>query len=961
MSKIYNISISNGFAEVLANRLLAEYAENPLELADVLLLLPNRRAAKAIADAFVQAQGMKPTLLPKMLPLGDVEEDELLLAGDAVDKALLELPPAIEKNERLLLFTKIIMAKPQDFGLEKMPLNQACFLAQELASLMDLVNNEQLSFASLAHLVPEEYAAHWQETLKFLEIITHYWPDILAERNLIDLSHRRNLLLLAQSRQWKEKPPAKRIIAAGTTATFPAMKELLQTVLSLPQGEVILAGLDKQLGDEAWTMVDETHPQFELKDLLDYLKIERSEVTELAEPQNLSRELLVSEVMRPAKTTDKWRDIQAKKIGIEALSGLSLIDCADIREEALVISLIMRETLEEPGRTAALVTADRNLARRVASELERWNLKVDDSAGKPLALTSVGVFLRLVAQVVSHDFEKVDFLSLLKHPLMVNGSDYALIRKQTRALEQKVWRSGKEDADLETFVMGIKESLRDFYEVMAAPKADFKSLIKTHIAAVEKLSATQTKTGEQILWRGEAGETAAKFVADLYDKADVLGEIETAEYQGLLEALMASVTVRPKFGTHPRLKILGPIEARLNRFDVTIIGGANEGIWPQATTSDPWMSRPMKKDFGFPLPEKAIGIMAQDFSSLLGGEEIYITRSERVQGTPMVKSRWWLRLETVLKALNVESSKVEDLLYRLIAKHLDEPKAFKKINPPAPKPPLSARPRELAASAIELWMRDPYSIFAKYILKLKPLDELNPDLSQADYGNIIHGILEEFNNQYPRDFPENAETELLTMGERYFTQNAVAMETKAFWWPNFVKTVHWLVNMEKSYRPEIKKLHNELRGNFVINAAGGDFVVTAKADRVDETKDGRVNIIDYKTGKARSAKEVAKGYAPQLPIEGLIARMGGFTELSAQEVAKLIYWQLAKKATVIEENMEELLDNNLLRIAELVHLFDFETTPYLCQPNPKKIPEYSDYEHLARVREWAVQEDNDEG
>lgn len=960
MSKIYNISISNGFAEVLANRLLAEYAENPLELADVLLLLPNRRAAKAIADAFVQAQGMKPTLLPKMLPLGDVEEDELLLAGDAVDKALLELPPAIEKNERLLLFTKIIMAKPQDFGLEKMPLNQACFLAQELASLMDLVNNEQLSFANLAHLVPEEYAAHWQETLKFLEIITHYWPDILAERNLIDLSHRRNLLLLAQSRQWKEKPPAKRIIAAGTTATFPAMKELLQTVLSLPQGEVILAGLDKQLGDEAWEVVDETHPQFELKHLLDYLKIDRSEVIELAEPQNLSREFLVSEVMRPAKTTDQWRDIRTKKIGIEALSGLSLIDCADIREEALAISLIMRETLEEPGKTAALVTADRNLARRVASELERWNLKVDDSAGKPLALTPVGVFLRLVAQVVSHDFEKVDFLSLLKHPLMVNGSDYALIRKQTRALEQKVWRGGKEDADLDTFVMGIKESLRDFYEVMAAPKADFKSLIKTHIAAVEKLSATQTKTGEQILWRGEAGETAAKFVADLYDKADVLGEIETAEYQGLLEALMASVTVRPKFGTHPRLKILGPIEARLNRFDVTIIGGANEGVWPQASTSDPWMSRPMKKDFGFPLPEKAIGIMAQDFSSLLGGEEIYITRSERVQGTPMVKSRWWLRLETVLKALNVESSKVEDLLYRLIAKHLDEPKVFKKINPPAPKPPLSARPRELAASAIELWMRDPYSIFAKYILKLKPLDELNPDLSQADYGNIIHGILEEFNNQYPNDFPENAEAELLTMGERYFTQNAVAMETKAFWWPNFVKTVHWLVNMEKSYRPEIKKLHNELRGKFVINAAGGDFVVTAKADRVDETKDGRVNIIDYKTGKARSAKEVAKGYAPQLPIEGLIARMGGFTELSAQEVARLIYWQLAKKATVIEENMEELLDNNLLRIAELVHLFDFETTPYLCQPNPKKIPEYSNYEHLARVREWAVQEDNDE-
>lgn len=958
--RLYNISFSNSFAELLAQKLLADYGNNMQDLPDVLMLLPNRRAVKVMADAFVKAQGMRPTLLPKMVPIGEVEEDELFLTGIDSDKAILSLPPAIARNERLLLFTKIIMAKPQDFGLEKIPLSQACYLAQELSNLIDTVNNENLSFANLNNLVPEEYAAHWQETLKFLEIITRFWPDILEERNLIDPSRRRNLLLRAQSGQWQSNPPQKRIIVAGTTAAFPAMKELVKTVLNLPQGEAYLSGLDKELEERAWNEIDETHPQYELKDLLDYLGVSRSEVSDLAPAENREREILISEIMRPAKTTDEWRNIQNKKISIEALGNLSLIDCADIREEALTIALIMRETLEEEGRTAALVTADRNLARRVASELERWEIKVDDSAGKPLSQSPVGAYLRLIARVCDSNFARLDFLSLLKHPFTAAGMTYGEVRKQTRALEQKVWRGGKTDEESAAFAADIKEKLRGFYTLWQNPQADFKALIKEHVRVAEALAALPEKSGAQILWKGEAGEAAARFIADLYDKAEVLGAVEVKEYAGLFEALMAGVTVRPKFGTHPRLKILGPIEARLNRFDVTIIGGVNEGIWPQAAGADPWMSRPMKKDFGFPLPEKAIGVAAHDFSELLGSEEVFLTRSERVQGTPMVKSRWWLRLETILKAMDIEVDTVEDVIYRLTAKGLDEPELNVRINPPAPKPPVEARPRELPASAVEMWMRDPYAIFAKYILKLKPLEEIDPDLSMADYGNIIHAILENFNNRYPEHFPENAREVLLELGQRYFEENAVAEETKAFWWPNFEKTVDWLVEKEKIYRTDITRVHNEVKGRFVINAPAGEFAVTAKADRVDETNDGKINIIDYKTGKARSPKEVEKGYAPQLPIEGLIAQFGGFDGLTAKAVEKLIYWQLAKKETVIADNMAELLENNLARIAELVHLFDFVTTAYICRPNPKKLPEYSDYEHLARVREWSVQEAEEE-
>ena len=259
----------------MAQKLSEEYAGNPLALADVLILLPNRRACKALADAFVRLRGMSPTLLPQMMPLGDVDEDDMMLSGAVLEEGWQELPPAIDTVERLILFIRLIMAKPDDFGLEKMSLNQACYLAQDLAGLIDAAHNGNLDFSRLADLVPEEYASHWQETLEFLKIITFNWPAILAERGLSDASSRRNLLLEKQAEIWTSMPPGKRIIAAGTTATFPAMKKLVKAIIGLPCGQLVLSGLDKVLDEESWAALDETHPQFELKELLDFLQDRR--------------------------------------------------------------------------------------------------------------------------------------------------------------------------------------------------------------------------------------------------------------------------------------------------------------------------------------------------------------------------------------------------------------------------------------------------------------------------------------------------------------------------------------------------------------------------------------------------------------------------------------------------------------------------------------------------------------
>lgn len=949
--KIFNIPATKSFLDVLAEQFLNEYRDKPLDLAEVLFLLPNRRACKSLTEAFVRLQGLKPTILPQMQPLSEVEEDELLIKGFDLSAGLKNLSPVMPATERLMLFAKIIMAKPADYGLEKMPAGQAAFLAKDLASLIDAVYNQQLSFERLREIVPAEYATHWQETLKFLMIITDYWPAILREQGKVDAVIHKNQLLQVQIDLWKAQPPQKRIVAAGTTAAFPLMKELVSTVAALDNGEVILFGLDRNLSDEDWDLVDEVHPQYEIKQLLDYLQIHRQEVEDLVPAENLPREVLLSEVMRPAKTSDKWRRLEKVGADDEAVKNMYCCQCADVRLEALAIALMMREVLDEPEKTAALVTTDRNLARRVAAELERWHIKVDDSAGKPLHLTPVGIFLRQIVTVVEQKLAPVALLGVMKYPLYANGDSYFEVRKKVRAFERFCLRCGKPMTDKPEVLARLEKTIEPLSLLFEQDTVELSDLLVAHLQVVERLATTNEKNGAKILWKGDDGEAAARFMADLLDNAKIMGKISPKEYAGWLEALMSGVTVRSRYGTHPRLKILGPIEARLQHFDRVIVGEVNENSWPQAAKADPWMSRPMKKDFGLPLPEKNIGVLAADFCSLLCGREVFITRAERVQGTPMVKSRWLMRMETVLQAMGINLKDLDGSKYAAWAEYLDKAQVLRRILPPAPKPPVAARPRELPASAVENWMRDPYIIFAKYILKLKPLDDLEQGLTFADYGTIVHAVLEEFNNQYSSDFPPNAREKLIRIGTEKFAANAITEEIRAFWWPNFLKTVDWLVKKESGYRPQVAKVYNEVKGQYSFEAPAGEFVITAKADRVDVLKDGGINIIDYKTGQARTTKEIENSYAPQLPIEAIIAEKGGFDKISAAQAKALIYWQLGKKESGVFGNVEEVVQNTYERIRKLASIFDFEDTSYISKPNPKIAPKYSDYVQLSRMDE----------
>lgn len=674
---VYSIPTGVPFVDALSDGIIAlldaDLRADPAALADVTVLLPTRRACRALREAFLRRAGETGVaLLPHMVPLGDMDEEELLLAG-AFDEVPtgpdggLSLPTGVPGLHRQCLLARLIQARPD---ASEGP-DQALHLARDLARLLDQFHTERIDPSALKTLQGEDrdWAGHWQNTLEFLSIVTEHWPTILADKGALDPAARRNKVLEAQAAEWQKNPPKELVIAAGSTGTVPATADLLGVVASLPNGALVLPGLDTALDDDSWQTLSSSHPQYGLSRLLQHLDMPRDAVapwpSTIATTCPVERLQLLSDALLPAETTAAWRDLAP--LDATALDGLTRIEADTEQTEATTIALVLRQALETPGRTAALVTPNRTLARRVSAELQRFKLDIDDSAGTPLDKTAPGAFLTLAVQLAANDFAPVTLLSVLKHPLAGLGRAPAAVRTAIRDLERRVLRGPRPGGGLDGLRQALDEKSRhligliDDLDTAAAPllhvlqrnNVNAEDLLRAHVTFAEALAATDQDDGAKRLWAGEAGETLATFVADTASALSVLQPIAPRHFPGLLEALMVGSVVRPQHGTHPRLNIWGPLEARLQHADVMVLGGLNEETWPPATDTGPWMSRPMMEQLGLPLPERRIGLAAHDFVQALGAEEVFLTRARRAGGTPTVPSRWLVRLETVLDGMGL--------------------------------------------------------------------------------------------------------------------------------------------------------------------------------------------------------------------------------------------------------------------------------------------------------------------
>ncbi|MDE2228493.1 MAG: double-strand break repair protein AddB [Alphaproteobacteria bacterium] len=981
MGAVFTIDTGTPFLDALAAGLAARAGTDPLALARMTVLLPTRRAARSLAEAFLRQGDGRPLLLPRLVPVGDVDAEELaILADEAAGDGMLDLPPAVPELKRRLMLAQLVLAWGKARGAGPANAAQAAPLAAELARFLDEVASEGCTLANLDRLVPAQHAAHWQQVVRFLAIVSEHWPNALAEIGCLDAADRRNRVLERQAAAWRQNPPAHPVIAAGITGGVPAVAELVAAVARLPNGMVVLPGLDRAADAAEWEAIaaDPAHPQHLLARLLARLELTPGKVATWPAVApgggNPARSALLRAVLAPAARSHRWTALRG--LSAAAIDGLARVDCPGPQEEATTIALLMRRQLEHPGRTAALVTPDRDLARRVAGELRRWNIDVDDSAGTPLAQAPPGVFLRLLLACVAEELAPLPLLALLKHPLAAGGLTAAQFRELTRRLEIAALRgprpgAGVEglrvavgDRDLADHVGRVGRALAPLVAALAAETVELEHLVQAHIGAAEALAATADDSGDRCLWREEAGEAAAVWLNELLAAARGFPKIAGAEYPALFEALIAAPVVRPAYGRHPRLFIWGLLEARLQQADLVILGGLNEGVWPARTDSDPWLSRPMRREFGLPPPELRIGRAAHDFAQCLGARAVVLTRAARVEGNPTVPSRWLLRLETALRAAGLDARMQGDFAPdgapRAWQMRLDDPGPVKRTAPPEPRPPLEARPRQLSVTEIETWLRDPYAIYAKHVLRLKAFDPIDADPGAADRGIFIHAALDRFLRAFPHDLPDDAEERLVAFGRECFGEALRHPNVRAFWWPRFERIAAWMVETERERRTRIAQSFGEITGTMTLPSARGPFTLSGKADRIDRLAAGGLAILDYKTGVLPQRGEVLSGYAPQLALEAAIAATGGFPGIPPAAVAALLHWRLTGREPPGEERTEAEGTAAVAALAEaarrglekLVAAFDDPAMPYRAWPRPDKAPRYSDYTHLARVAEW---------
>ncbi|MBZ8133611.1 double-strand break repair protein AddB [Afifella sp. IM 167] len=1006
---------------ILSGRLVPQARlEDPLALAGLTLYLPTRRAARAIRESFLKARpgGL---ILPKIRTLGDLDEDEPLAEIAGEDDLLSR--PVVAPLARRLILTRLVLAWSgtmvrQAAGLGDEPSlipaspADAARLAGALGDVLDEVGLDPARWQALHAVPPEDLARYWQITREFLEIVSRAWPGHLEERGLADPGAHRDTALRAEAARLSAEGSHGPVIAAGSTGSVPATAALLAAIARLPNGAAVLPGLDTHLDQEGWEAIgdaraepaDAGHPQFGLKKLLAALGCRREEVRELAAaPAPLAARMrLVSDALRPAATTDHWAEAPAPG-GEGGLEGIALIEAQDEREEALTAALILRRAVEEE-KLAALITPDRALARRVSAMLERWQVRVDDSGGMALTLTAPGVLARLVAEVAWNGAEAIPLLALAKHPLARFGWPEGRVRRAARALERAVLRgpvlaeglpaiettlahrraahdaredrnaasrglSSEEWDEAAALLARLQNALSPMLAIRSGerPLAELLSAHAAALAAIAEGPAEADAEGTDELFAGEAGEALAERLDALFEAASDGPALRREDYPALFETLAGEAKVRRRGGNDPRVHIWGTLEARLQSVDVAVLGGLNEGVWPRPSRTDPFLSRLMAGAIGLDPPERRLGLSAHDFVQSLGHRDVFLTRAMRQEGEPMVASRWLQRLAARAGSEATRALRDRGAEMLALARALDVPQETVSISPPMPCPPLEARPKQLSVTRIETLIRDPYAIHAEYVLGLKPFEEIAAPAGAAERGMLVHDILETFVAERPAGpFDEAAHSRLIEIGRDAFAGFSDWPEVAAIWWPRFQRVARWFVRQEAA-REGIVRRHVEARGAW---EASRDFRLTGRADRIDILEDGRLAIIDYKTGTPPSAREVLS-VSPQLPLEALMARRGAFAGAPAGDAAELLYYQIhgrgeggkveargTKRATKNEPEvtLAECLAMTEKNLFELIAHFASPENAYLSSRVPRTADYGGDFDHLARIAEFSLGE-----
>lgn len=972
--KVYSIAAHRGFADALVAGLVPRYADPELGLARLTLLLPSSRAARTLTEAFVRHSGAG-LLMPRMAIVGDLDLDETL--GPLLDPlgAAEAIAPAADPMRRWLRLAELIR---EEEG-ERAPKGSALLrLAFEMGQTMDRLLVEEIGPEELCQErvlgLLGDLADNWKRSLRLFMVVQDRWLKELQARGELDPADRRNRLFRHVARRWRTEPPQTPVVAAGVTSAAKGVAALLRRVARLPEGAVVLPDLDLAMSAEVWDELGHagdpqaespiargdavTHPQYHLKLLLNRMGVARDEVLPWhraglgkGPPE---RSHAISSLFLSPQASRSWVGLPAEK---RRLSGVRLMETANPEEEAQAIALLVRQALEQPEKRVSVITPDRGLAGRVVQHLRRWNIDADDTAGRPLSQTAAGRVLLLLAEVGAEQAAPVPLIGLLEHPLVRAGEGRAAWLEQARALELALRgprlapglepvRAAADKARVGRWWSEVEAIFAPLMEVAAAPLGE----------QLDRLATAGEALCGEALWAREDGRSLSAFIEELRTQAREVGTmIDPDDLPQVLREAMDRVAVRPPYGGHPRVAIYGLLEARMTRADLVICAGLNEGVWPAAPAPDPLLAPAVLRALGVPGADFRIGLAAHDLAGALGAPEVVLSRARRDAAGPAVASRFWLRVEALLGEdllrTHRETAAVE------LAHALNEPAPVPPHPRPEPRPSAEQRKVRVSVTALDRLRSDPYQFYASSILRLSQLDMLDAEPSPAWRGEVAHKILERWHNG------EGVLADLAA--EELRKMNAHPL-MRALWRPRLLKALEW-VESQLAEQPERVPTVVEDWGRMDVRGVE----IFGKADRIDRLPDGTLAIVDYKTGKPPSGREVEAGYALQLGTLGLMAQRGAYEKAQGEPV-RFEYWSLGSSRTsetgfgyvstpILEGNkrsgipLGEFLSQADYFLNDALSRWILGEEPFTARLNPDA-PGYDTFDQLMRLDEWMGRE-----
>jgi len=958
--RVFAVPPGVDFPRALVRGLVGRCAGAPPEaLARVRLIVNTRRMARRVGALFDEGPA-------RLLPRIDLVTDLDALSPEA------DLPPPASALRRRLELMRLVSAL-LDRAPDLAPRSAIYDLADGLAGLMDEMHGEGVSPERLAALDVSDQSGHWGRIRDFLGIISDCFEGDLA---VPESAARQRMAAEALIRRWEADPPRHPVIMAGSTGSRGATRLLMLAVARLPQGAVVLPGYDRDMGAGAWeALADppgaEDHPQYRFAELMRALGIGPDDIGPWAPvaPVNPARNRLVSLALRPAPITDQWRrDGPALEAIGAAMADVTLLDAPSPRIEALTIALRLRLAAEE-GRSAALITPDRGLARQVTAALDRWHIRPDDSAGVPLNRTAPGRLLRHVAELFHLPLSAAALLTLLKHPLTHSGGDRGPHLRLTRELELHLRRRGvpyPDTRDLRAWAAGMADPLAGDWAEWAiacftgqqqAGPAPLEDLVARHIALAGRIAQGADGEGTGTLWHEEPGRTAHGAVSDLLENALFGGAVDARDYVTLFHAILARAQVRAPTGAHPLIRIWGTLEARVQGAELLILAGLNEASWPETPPPDPWLNRALRAQAGLRLPERRIGLSAHDFQQALLAPEVWLTRSLRSDDAPTVPARWLNRVQSLLFGLPRQGGVAALTAMRARGRHwlrlaeaIETPAPVPPERRPSPRPPAEARPRRLSVTEIRTLIRDPYAIYARHVLGLRPLDPLMRMPDALLRGTVLHEVMERFIKATQDDPALLTPQALIARTVAVLAERVPWAEARLIWQARLERVADAFVAAEVARRAIARPVALEVRGSAELGDPG--FTLSAKADRIDVDAEGRQWLYDYKTGTPPGAREQLH-FERQLLLEAAMAERAGFGPLAPAPVAGAVFLGLGSGAPEVAAPLDVAPPGQVWQeFARLIAAWLSPARGFTSRRAMKRERDKGDYDQLARYGEW---------